>query len=98
MRRCSSAKGPAAGEAEAAKLVLRNHKSPSTGEQKLQLGGGEAEVMAGVEGHSRSSKQGGLEGECVGCNVSTLSRRPTRAGGIGGLGGWSEEEKVWNAF
>ena len=54
--------------------------------------------MAGVEGHSRSSKQGGLEGECVGCNVSTLSRRPTRAGGIGGLGGWSEEEKVWNAF
>merc|ERR1719228_3107023 len=46
--------------------------------------------MAGAEGHSRSKP--GLDGDCVGCNV-TLPRRPNRVGGLGGLGGWSEEEK-----
>ena len=50
--------------------------------------------MAGAEGHP--VKQG-LDGEaqCVGCNAS-LSRITNRARGV--LGGWGEEEKVWNAF
>merc|ERR1719430_1447529 len=43
-----------------------------------------------AEGQPRSKQ--GLEGDCVGCNA-TLPRRPTRAGGLGVLGGWSEEEK-----
>ena len=62
---------------------------------KSAAGRREGGAMAGAEGHSRSKS--GLEGDCVGCNA-TLPRRPTRAGGLGVLGGWSEEEKVWNAF
>ena len=65
-----------------------------TEEQQREVQG--EEVMA--EGHSRSKQ--GLEGECAGCISSLPRSRSTRVGGLGlgGLGGWSEEEKVCSAF
>ena len=52
--------------------------------------------MAEMGGQTVTQERG-VDARWVGSSAS-LTRRPTRAGGMGGLGGWSEEEKVWNAF
>jgi len=48
-------------------------------------------TMAEMGGQS-VTQEGGVDARWVGSSAS-LTRRPTRAGGMGGLGGWSEEEK-----
>ena len=86
--------GSRGGGIKAAKLVSRNH--PESINQKKICKRVVDKTMAEMGGQS-VTQEGGVDARWVGSSAS-LTRRPTRAGGMGGLGGWSEEEKVWNAF
>ena len=86
--------GSRGGGIKAAKLVSRNH--PESINQEKICKRVVDKTMAEMGGQA-VTQEGGVDARWVGSSAS-LTRRPTRAGGMGGLGGWSEEEKVWNAF